>query len=81
MAVVFTFDFHRYRLFNRDSPHDLVKVIGLGSSDIGKGKSAINVNLVIVFEKTGQSNTIDSCQCGKGQYSRHRNVCLPKYIE
>ena len=53
MAVVFAFVFHRYRLFNRDSPQALVKVIGLVSSDIGKGKSAINVNLVNVFEKQG----------------------------
>ena len=60
MAVVFAFDFHRYRIFNRDSPQALVKIIGLGSSDIGKGKYAVNVNLVIVFEKQG-SHTLLTC--------------------
>ena len=53
MAVVLTFDFHQYRIFNRDSPQALVKVIGLGSRNIGEGKSAISVNFVIVLEKQG----------------------------
>ena len=34
VAVVYTLDFYRYRCFNRDSPQALVKVMGLGSSDI-----------------------------------------------
>ena len=80
MGVVYAFDFHRYRLFNRDNPQAMVNVTGLGSSDIGKHKSAINVNLVIIFEKQG-SHTPLMCQLGKGQYSRNRNVHLPKYIE
>ena len=53
MAVVLTFDFHWYRLFTRDSPQALVKVIGLRSSDIGEGKYAISVNFVIVLENQG----------------------------
>ena len=60
MAVVLAFDFHWYRLFNRDSPQALVKVIGLGSSDIVEGKSAIIVNFVTVLEKQG-SHTPVTC--------------------
>ena len=58
MAVVLTFDFHQFKLFNRDSPQALVKVIGLGSSDIGEGKSALSVNYVIVLEKRGSHATL-----------------------
>ena len=60
MAIVIAFDFHWYRHFNRDTPQALVEVIGLESSDIGQGKSAITVNLVVVLEKQG-SHTPLTC--------------------
>ena len=57
-VLMWLWSFHRYRLFNGDNPKALVKVIGLESSDIGKGKSAINVYLVIIFEKQGSDTPL-----------------------